>query len=212
MELDDIINSRRTCRDYSTKKVPMKLVGEILDVCRFAPSTANIQNWQFIIVTDSDKREEISNICKNQYWMADAPIHIIVCNKRNEGKAKFKDSGEFYCIQNCAIIATHIILKAQDVGLASAMVGALDPYELQKLLHMPDDVIPDMIITLGYPNSLDKDQLREEMKYLTYFEKWGQKDTESNPWPLYKHVKSITHKIKQATNRAKTKLKRNAVI
>jgi len=206
MELDNIIHSRRTCRDYSTKKVPMNLIGEILDVCRFAPSSANIQNWQFIVVTNQDKREKISDICRNQSWMADAPVHLIICNKRDEGKSIFKESGEFYCIQNCAIIAANIILKAHDVGLASAIVGALDPYEMQKLLHMPDDVIPDMVITIGYPNSLDEDQFREEMKYLTYFEEWGQKDRENDIWPLSKHVKAATKKIKQATNRAKAKL------
>ena len=205
MEFDDVIYSRRTCTDYKSKDLPMEKIAEVLEIARFAPSSANIQNWQFIIVRDQNKREKISDICKEQVWMADAPVHIVICNKKEEVEKDFEEKGERYSTQNCAIIAGNIILKANDLGLGSAIVGAFDDYELKKLLDIPDKVIPEMIITLGYPNSLDEDQTRDELKYLSYFESWGKKEDKKDFWPVSKHLKKLGTKTTQAKNLAKLK-------
>ena len=207
MELDFCILNRRTCRDYKNKDVPLSKIGEVLEISRYAPSAGNIQNWQFVVVKDKNKREKISEIAAEQVWMADAPIHIIICNKTKEVTKEYPDKGKLYSTQNCAIIATHILLKAQDLGLCTAFVGAFDEYELQKLLEIPEDIIPEAIITVGYSEKLDEDQSREPAKLLTYFEKWGKKDTDGDVWPLAKHAKVIKTKAGQAKNRAKTKAK-----
>lgn len=205
MEFDDVINSRRTCRDYQQKDVPMSILGEILDTARFAPSSANIQNWRFIVVKDKEKREEISNICSEQYWMADAPVHVVVCNLRSSVTKDFPKKGELFSIQNCAIIAVNIMLKAQDLGVSSAWVGAFDEDKIRRSLDIPDEVNPEIILTLGYSEEIGEDSVREEIKFLAFFEKWGKKDQTSSFWPLSKQVKVITKKTNQSVSMAKAR-------
>jgi nitroreductase len=208
MELDFCILSRRTCRDYKNKPVSMGKIGEILEISRYAPSAGNLQNWRFIVVTDKNKREKLSDISAEQCWMADAPVHIVICNQKKEVEKEYGKKGkELYSIQNCAIVATHIILKAQDLGLATAFIGAFDDYELQKYLDIPDDITPEAIITIGYPNKIDDEQIRDPIKVLTFFEKWGKKNTKQEVWPITKQTKILNKKLNQAKNRAGLKAK-----
>ena len=208
MELDFCILTRRTCRDYKNKPVKLSKIGEILEIAKYAPSAGNIQNWRFIIVTDKNKREKISDISAEQVWMADAPVHIVICNQKKEVEKEYGEKGkELYSIQNCAIVATHIILKAQDLGLATAFVGAFDEYELQKLLDIPDDVIPEAVITIGHSNKIDEEQLRDPTKILTFFEAWGKKNTKSEIWPIKKQIKVLKTKLNQAKNQVGLKAK-----
>ena len=204
MEFDKVVSSRRTCRDYKEKDFPASILAQILETARFAPSSANMQNWRFIIVKDKTKREAIADMCKGQYWMADAPVQVVICNMRKDVQNLFPDKGELFSIQNCAIIAAHLMLKAQDVGIASAFVGAFDEEKLRRSLDIPEDVVPEMIITLGYPNELDEEQARDDARYLTFFEKWGKKDNESSIWPLSKTLGTFTKKASQSANMAKT--------
>jgi len=206
MEFDDAVISRRTCRDYKSKDLPMEILGQIIDIARYAPSSANVQNWQFIVVVNPDKREKLSDICSEQSWMADAPVHLIVCNRKQEVIAKFPSKGEKFASQNCAIIATHIMLKANDLGVGSAWVGAFDEELIRRELDIPDEVIPECIITLGYPNELEEDQPREGLKFITSLEKWGGKEIKKEFFPLSKHIERFNKKTVQASNRAKTNL------
>ena len=207
MEFDKAVLSRITCRDYSSKTLSKGKIADILDIARYSPSSGNLQNWQFIIVRDQEKKEKIADICKGQTWMSDAQTHIVVCNKSKEVEKNYPNRGKLYATQNCAIISANIILKAAAEGVGSALVGAFDEYKLQKLLDIPEDVIPEMVITLGYPESLDEDQPRIDLKYLCYFESWGKKEDKKDFWPVTKHSKNLKKKTSQAKNRASTKAK-----
>ncbi len=190
MVFDKIVESRRTCRDYQKKEVPLDKVAEILETAHLAPSSGNLQNWQFIVVRDQKKREKISKISTDQVWMADAPVHIIICNNKDDVLKEYPGKGELYSTQNCAIAATHLMLKAEELKLVTAWIGAFDSYELGKLLDIPDNITPEIIITLGYPNTIDEDQYREDIKFLTFFETHGKKTVkEKDFWPIAKHLK-----------------------
>ncbi|MBT3865885.1 nitroreductase family protein [Candidatus Woesearchaeota archaeon] len=205
MELDKIIHERRTCRDFKKKDLSTGTIAEALDISRFAPSSGNVQNWYFVIVRDNEKKEALADECHGQVWMVDAPALIVICNKTEECTKKFKEKGEKFSIQNCAIISSYITLKATDMGLGTAMVGAFDEEKVRMVLDIPYNVTPEGIIAIGHPNSLDEDQDREDLKYHTYFESWGKKVFGKDSWPISKPIGKATKKASQATNRAKLK-------
>ena len=80
MDLSKAIIERCSVRDYQDKAISIETILEILNIAKNSPSSGNLQNWRFIIVTDESKRNEIAIACLNQVWMAKAPIHIIICN------------------------------------------------------------------------------------------------------------------------------------
>ena len=57
--LYDLVHQRRSIRSYSDKSVSDQDIEKILDVARRAPSAANSQPWEFVVVKDEATREEI---------------------------------------------------------------------------------------------------------------------------------------------------------
>jgi predicted phosphatase len=56
----DIINRRRSVRQFSEKEVPMELVTSLLKAAMQAPSAHNEQPWRFIVITKKGSLEAMS--------------------------------------------------------------------------------------------------------------------------------------------------------
>ncbi len=192
MQLDQCIEKRISIRKYSSKKVPLKLIGTLLETATKAPSSGNIQNWKFIVVTNKNIKSKLANACLNQNWIKSAPVLIVVCSDTEKIKKAYPKRGSLYEIQNCAIAATYIMLKATDLGLASCWVGAFAPKIIQRILELPPNIIPEAIITIGYPQKdISKKTPRISYNKITYFEKYGQKELDFSIYPLNKHLKKL---------------------
>ena len=55
----DELSTRRTVRDFSNKSVSLDIIENCIKVAATAPSGANKQPWQFIIVSDSKVKQKI---------------------------------------------------------------------------------------------------------------------------------------------------------
>jgi nitroreductase len=62
--LDQIILNRFACRDFTDRPVTRRMIEDILDVARFAPSGANIQPWQVYVLAGQEKERISSALVK----------------------------------------------------------------------------------------------------------------------------------------------------
>lgn len=192
MELLQSIKSRRSIRKYSKKQLPTHVVAEILEKAKLAPSAGNSQNWKFIIVTDPKKKKDLSNICSKQLWMTTAPVLLIICNDHRKLSDLYGKTGKMFSIQDCAIIASYIQLLATDKGLATCWVGSFDPDEVQKELEIPDEIDPEIILTLGYSDEVKlEEHQRNELEDIVFFDKWGKRTGEVWKQPLSEKLRGI---------------------
>ncbi len=177
MEFKNVYLGRRSIRKYKDKEVPLDIVGEIIDLAGYAPSSGNLQNWRFVIVKDQEKRQSIADACLQQDWMIEAPIYIVICNDYQSVKDHYGKLGQMYGIQSCANVAMGILLAAYDKGLGSCWVGAFNNETVQRILNIPENMDPEIIITLGYSDELKNPPLREDPRYLSFFNNWGSNAT-----------------------------------
>ena len=56
---NDIVNSRRSVRFYSSDDIPQDVIDSCLDAALKAPNSSNLQTWQIHHVVDSDKKKEL---------------------------------------------------------------------------------------------------------------------------------------------------------
>ena len=175
MQFRDVYLGRRSIRKYKDKEVPLSLIGEIIDLASFAPSSGNLQNWKCVVVTEQEKRQEIASACLQQEWMIEAPVFIVICNDYNDVKEHYGKLGKLYSIQNCASFAFGILLAAYEYGLGTCWVGAFDNEAVQRILNIPEEMDPEIIITLGYAEEIKKPSLREDPKFFCYFNAWNEK-------------------------------------
>lgn len=57
MELNEVIDKRRSIRKYINKKISKEVVECLIDNARLAPSAKNRQPWNFVVVQDTIKNK-----------------------------------------------------------------------------------------------------------------------------------------------------------
>ena len=103
MNVFDCIRTRRSIRKYKDKPVPWGMVVEILQAGKYAPFAGNIFNIKFIVVKNEAKRKAIAEASVQQYWMQDAPIHIVVIGEPEKAERYYGTRGvRLYTIQGAA--------------------------------------------------------------------------------------------------------------
>lgn len=175
METLDTISLRRSVRKYKPDTVPWDIIGQLVIAARDAPSSGNLQNWRFIIVEDQEKRNSIAEACLHQMWMCEAPVFIVLCADIDKATRFYGIRGEkLYSIQNCAAATQNILLAATDLGLGSCWVGAFDEEKLKDILNIPENVRPQSIVTIGYPEETPKDPpWKHDLYTICFLEKYG---------------------------------------
>ena len=119
-----------------------------------------------------------------------------------------------YGTQNCAAAASHILLKAQELGLGTCWVGAFDDEGVKDLLHLPDYLTPEIILTVGYAEEWEKDESPIPVHLLTHFNQYGGAQTWVLPQkPLAQHVEKEAKKqgkiLSKSIQDIKKKLRRH---
>lgn len=64
MDFNEVIKLRRSCREYSSRKILKKDLLEIIDAARLAPSAKNRQPWYFVVL-EGDKKNRIADIMES---------------------------------------------------------------------------------------------------------------------------------------------------
>jgi nitroreductase len=77
MNLLDAIKERRSIRKYKNDAVSNKLIEQMLEAARLAPSGSNSQPWRFIVVKNEKVRKEICQLCDGQRFIEEAPVNIV---------------------------------------------------------------------------------------------------------------------------------------
>ena len=57
-----LIKKRRSIRRYEPEPVPMEDVMKVLDAARWAPSGDNSQPWEFVVIRDPEKLNQVMDI------------------------------------------------------------------------------------------------------------------------------------------------------
>ncbi|MDP7181065.1 MAG: nitroreductase family protein [Candidatus Woesearchaeota archaeon] len=207
METLECIRTRRSIRSYTDQQVEMEKIGNILDAGRLAPSAGNLQAWKFILVTNDGSRKTIAEACMQQFWMEEAPIHIIVCSERAKVERMYDKKEVLYSTQNCAVAAENMLLAAHDQGLGACMVCAIEEAAIRRLMKLPDGVVPEAIITVGYADELPEPVPKYYIDNVTFLEKWGNRVADMADFLGY-HSHKIPETIKQVKKAIKKRLKK----
>ena len=74
----EAIKMRRSIRRFAPKEIPDKIIEQMLEAARLAPSAINRQPWRFLVVKDKQLRKELRHICLEQRFIEEAPV-VFVC-------------------------------------------------------------------------------------------------------------------------------------
>ncbi|MBI4149025.1 nitroreductase family protein [Candidatus Woesearchaeota archaeon] len=205
MDIWDCIRTRRSIRKFRDIPVEWDKVGQILNAGRYAPSAGNLQNWQFLVVTDAEKRKQIAEASGQQYWMQTAPIQIIVCMKVQITEQYYGIRGErLYSIQNGAAAAENMMLMAHALGLGSCWVGGFDEEKVKRICQIPDRARPQVIIAMGYADEQPMIPPRLTLENVTFLNRYGENAGRISD--VYGSLGHSAHKVQAAAQAGKRML------
>jgi len=178
MDMLDLIKKRRSVRDYTEKVVEKDKLFKVLEAGRWSPSSGNVQNWRFLVITEQSIKSKIAEACLGQYWIINAPILVIVLSDDSKLRMLFGERGEMiYSIQNCSVAMQNMMLEAESLGLATSWIGAYDDEKILRVLKVDDpSVVLRGVFSIGYAKSTPSPPIRLEMDKLVYFNMWGNKN------------------------------------
>ncbi|MGA7875621.1 MAG: nitroreductase family protein, partial [Desulfoferrobacter sp.] len=84
-ELMKAIKDRRSIRKYEDKMVPDDFLNQVLEAVQWAPSWANTQCWEIIVVKEQATKQKLQETMGKgnpaTKAIVDAPVILAVCGK-----------------------------------------------------------------------------------------------------------------------------------
>ena len=146
METWDAIRSRRDVRDFEERSITSEDLDRILEAARRTPSSANRQRWDFVVVTDRDRLEELSTVWRGAAHVAGAAAAVALVAPESD-EPRQRESIQYDLGQ----ATMSIMLAAADLGVASRHALVDDRERAAEILAIPDDRFVAWLISLGYP-------------------------------------------------------------
>ncbi|RLE37933.1 nitroreductase family protein [Candidatus Woesearchaeota archaeon] len=174
MDILGVIKNRRSVRKFLDVPVSWDLIGLIMEAGKAAPSAGNLQPWKFIACTDESVIKQVATACLQQNWIATAPVVIVVVCDATTTKQHYGVRGEkLYSIQGCAACIENMLLVAHSLGLGACWVGAFEEIMLRNALGIPEEVRPQAVIPIGYPDEKPPEPVEFPLENLVYHNKFG---------------------------------------
>lgn len=187
MDVIEAIKTRRSIRRFKPDQIEEEKLVAVLDAARWAPSWANTQCWEFIVVRNSDIKRMLAETLTSWNPAVDAvknaPVVIVACARN--GVSGFyagepvTDKGDFFMFDT-ALALQNLVLAAHNLGLGTVHVGAFDAKKAAEILGVTNGVSVIELVPLGYPLEAPKPPRRKELSDFVYFEKYGQKVSDSS--------------------------------
>jgi nitroreductase len=184
MEYKELLQKRRSIREFEDKDVALETVEEIIQESYLAPSSGNRQEWRFVIVNNREWVKRVSDESKKNI-LQDIQSDPNSYMKRYQKALENENFNVFYnapCLVlilgprdnhtleiDCSLIAAHFMLSAAERGLGTCWVGLgkeIRNPEILAELGIPDEVQLVAPIALGYPKEIPTAPQRKDPQIL----------------------------------------------
>jgi nitroreductase len=133
----DAIAERRSIRSFTDKPISLDLLKRLIIAAKWAPTGSDRQQWKYIIINDPGTLKKI--VMASPLLRGKPSAAILICLEKAVGPAS--DMG---------FPAQNIMLAAHALGVGSCAIGAFSPTAMRKILDIPEELVPTLLIALGY--------------------------------------------------------------
>lgn len=148
MKFIDLASERYSVRSFSDKPVEEEKIAQILRAGQVAPTACNKQPQRIFTLKSKEALEKLQK-CKLSHF--GETLAFLICYDRCEcWKREFdnKLSGE----TDASIVATHMMLEAQELGIGSTWIMHFIPQAVMEEFELTEDIVPVCILVMGYPS------------------------------------------------------------
>jgi iodotyrosine deiodinase len=171
------IKTRRTCRYFTDKPVPRRVIENALLAAGTAPSGANHQPWHFGVIGSTEQKRALRLAAEEEErgfyagkasaewlealaplgtddekpYLETAPWIIAIFGQRRGGPNSGDDKQNYYIHESVGIATGFLIAALHDAGLAT-LTHTPNPMKfLNAMCGRPDSEKPIMLLVVGHP-------------------------------------------------------------
>ena len=175
MDTITAIKERRSVKHYDpVHEMNEAEINALLELALLSPTSFNMQNWRFVVVTDPEKRAAIQAAAWNQAQVTEASITILLCANLNA----HEDAGRYWvhapqsvqdmlvpmiaplyqnnaelrrdeAMRSIGIAAQTLMLTAKSMGYDSCPMIGFDPKKVAEIIDLPENHVIGMMLTVG---------------------------------------------------------------
>lgn len=175
METITAIRDRRSVKHYDpAHEMSEAEINALLELALLSPTSFNMQNWRFVVVTDAEKRAAIQAAAWNQAQVTEASITILLCADLNA----HEDAGRYWvhapqpvqdmlvpmiapfyddkpqlqrdeAMRSIGIASQTLMLAAKSMGYDSCPMIGFDPVKVAEIIDLPENHVIGMMLTVG---------------------------------------------------------------
>jgi nitroreductase len=169
------IYARRSVRNFTDRRIPNEIIGEIVRAGTYAPTAMNQQPWRFVIVRNAEKIRQYGQRAK-KLWVElykDTTEPHLAALTRTMSRPEmdvfygapvlvlvFSAAGSLHGEVDCALAAENMMLAARSLGVGSCWIGLAMPLgsdpEFRKEIGVPDGYTLAVPLIFGYPVKPDQ--------------------------------------------------------
>ncbi|MEC7608637.1 MAG: nitroreductase family protein [Verrucomicrobiota bacterium] len=169
------IKKRRSVKHYDPSyKMSEVQIKALLEAALLSPTSFNMQNWRFIVVSDPERKEALRVASWNQAQVSEASITILLCADLNA----HMDAGRYWAqasqsvqdvlvpmiapfyennphlqrdeaMRSIGIAAQTLMLAAKSLGYDSCPMIGFDSSKVAEIISLPEDHLIGMMLTIG---------------------------------------------------------------
>lgn len=176
MDALEAIRQRRSVKYYdSSHQISEKEIKTLLEHAMLSPTSFNMQNWRFLVVSDAEIKQQLKAAAWNQAQVSDASIIIILCADlkcwAKNPERYWKNAPEevrnaivpmipnFYdgkeqlerdeAMRSCGIAAQTLMIAAKAMGYDSCPMVGFDPQAVAKIINLPENYLISLMLPIG---------------------------------------------------------------
>lgn len=162
---------RKSVRVFEEKPIGQQEKEAILNAAFAAPTAGNQQLYTILDITDPELKQQLSESCDHQPFIATAPMVLIFLADCRKWYNAFQAAGctprrpgagdLLLAVSDANIAAQNAVAAAESLGIGSCYIGdIMENCEThRRMLHLPAYVFPAAMLVFGYPT---RQQLERE--------------------------------------------------
>lgn len=160
MELQSVLEKRRSIRKYQARQVEPEKLRQMIQAAILAPSWKNSQVTRYYVAQSKEMLQKVREALPefNQNNTKDAPVLIV--STIVEGRSGYNPDGSAsnelenaWGCYDCGMQNMNLLLKATELGLGTLVMGIRDAGKLKEIFEIPEEEIVVSVIGVGYTDA-----------------------------------------------------------
>lgn len=169
MNFTELSKKRFSVRKFSSKEIGSNLLDEILQIALIAPTAKNQQPQRIYVLQSKEAFKKLDELTHCRYGAS--TVLLFTYNEDEEWKNPL-EQGTHSGVEDVSIVATHIMLKATELGVDTTWCNMFANRVLEEAFGIPKNEKSVLIMPIGY------------------------RDVDVNPAPMHEQTKELKAMVK----------------